>query len=139
MLSAIVTGIEALRWSGWTTQITYRPQIAFGEDVPYFEHNDFYAEPRSQAWFSAVRPHILSQHNLELQLGKYCFYVQVLSPSWALADMLHRYGWGHGFGLWPDDIEWDQVTFEDEITWKAAARVFSLPTSRLLSMREKSR
>ncbi|MCL8385788.1 hypothetical protein [Xanthobacter aminoxidans] len=38
--------------------------------------------------------------------------MRVLRPAWALADMLQSEGWGK-CGLWPDDVEWDEVTGDE--------------------------
>ena len=48
-----------------------------------------------------------------------------LRPAWALADMLLTQGWGQ-CGLWPDDVEWDEIGEQDEADWLAACNALGL-------------
>lgn len=122
---AVVIGIEALRREGWTTQIPYRLDIAVECESAEFQDERFVIQLRTAAWFNAISPYLKGDRTLGIPW---------LSPAWALADMLHEHGWGN-FGLWPDDIEWGEITPADEAAWKEAYELFTLPTPDLLSMR----
>ncbi|MHB1566933.1 MAG: hypothetical protein ACYCXG_09505 [Acidiferrobacter sp.] len=99
MPTAVITGIEALRAAGWTTQIPQCPTVAVLRGSRIFQMEGFLIEPRSDSWFARIRPG-LSSPGLE--------YPAQLAPEWALADLLQRQGWGV-CGLFPDDIEWEDV------------------------------
>jgi hypothetical protein len=57
----------------------------------------------------------------------------VLHPAWALADLLSQTDWGT-FGLWPDDIDWLDLTPEDEAQWQKACQALALPAIGLLDL-----
>lgn len=125
MPSAVIIGVEAARRAGWTTQIPVRYEVAIELDAHLQPNDMFVFQPRSAAWFKAVHEHLN---------GDRAFGLPWLSPAWALADMLRQDGWGN-CGLWPDDIEWEEVTPSDEAAWRAAANFFQLPNVDLLSMK----
>lgn len=129
MPSAVITGVEALRQAGWTTQVQHRPSVFVKSQHPVFTVHSYEVKERGQEWFDASRPglHIENPGTLP-----------TLKPAWALADMLHDQGWGD-CGLWPDDIEWEQVTKRDERDWIAACRAFGLPSSHLRGLAQDSR
>ncbi|HEY3431944.1 MAG TPA: hypothetical protein VGK09_05290 [Rhodocyclaceae bacterium] len=129
MPSSIIIGIEALRREAWTTQIPYLLDVAIESKVAPFHDDQFVIKLRSSAWFDAVTPYLK---------GDRAFGIPWLSPAWALADMLNENGWG-SCGLWPDDIEWDEIAPTDEAEWRIAANFFRLPNHELLSIREESR
>lgn len=117
MPSATTIGIEALRLAGWTTQVLYRPVVAVNAKQSRYSVKPFEIAARSPKWFELVSPGIQGDRALGLP---------TLRPAWALADLLRTEGWGK-CGLWPDDIEWDQVSKRDEADWKAACAAFGLP------------
>lgn len=117
MPSATTIGIEALRLAGWTTQVLHRPVVAVNAKQSVFSVEPFEIAVRSPTWFKSVSPGIQGDRALGLP---------TLRPAWALADLLHTQGWGK-CGLWPDDIEWDQVSESDEADWKAACAALRLP------------
>lgn len=99
MPTAVITGLEALRMAGWTTQIVQRPSVAVMRGSRLFRVNGFTVEPRSESWFARVRPGLLMPSP---------DYPRVLAPEWALADLLQKQGWGV-CGLFPDDVEWGDL------------------------------
>lgn len=117
MPTAILVGIEALRMAGWTTQVTYRPTVAVNARQRVFSIDPFDVAPRNPKWFESARAGIQ---------GDRAFVLPTLRPAWALADLLCTQGWGK-CGLWPDDIEWDQVNPSDEADWEAACAALGLP------------
>lgn len=117
MPSAVIIGIEALRQARWTTQIPTRPAIAVNSQHSVFMTDYFEIKPRDPQWFDLVLKGITRRHKEGLR---------VLSPAWALADLLRESPWGT-FGIDPDDIEWDGVSKRDEKQWKAACKAFGLP------------
>lgn len=117
MPSAVGIGVDALRKAGWTTQIQRRPTLAVNKRDSVFSTEPFEIVGRSPEWFDLVRPGIEGYRYSGLPL---------LRSAWALADMLHTEGWGH-CGLWPDDIEWDQITAKDEADWQEACTALGLP------------
>jgi hypothetical protein len=123
MPSAVVVGIEALRRAGWTTQIPTRPTVAVASDQPVYSTHPFQISARPAAWFAATRPGIACDLPREA--------ASVLAPAWALADLLRQSEWG-SFGLWPDDIEWDQVTAKDHATWSQATAAFGMPATPII-------
>lgn len=129
MPSAVIVGIEALRRARWTTQVPQRPNIAVDVTQSVFSTERFEISPRDHAWFAATRAGILNDRNGTLPQ---------LAPAWALADLLRESEWG-SCGLWPDDIEWSEVTPVDEAQWRGACEVFKMPDSELHEMMESSR
>jgi hypothetical protein len=116
---SVTIGIEALRLAGWTTQVTYRPTVAVISKPDTFNTDPFEIVERDLKWFNAVGVAIEGDRALGMP---------TLRPAWALADMLHTEGWGIGkSGLWPDDIEWDQIEEVDELDWQAACAAIGLP------------
>ena len=99
MPSAITIGIEALRRAGWTTQVLYRPTVAVNARHRVYSTHPFEIVTRPPEWFESVGRSIQGDRALGLP---------ALHPAWALADMLRTKGWGR-CGLWPDDIEWDEI------------------------------
>jgi hypothetical protein len=116
MPSATTIGIEALRQAGWTTQVPHRPTVAVNARQSVFHVAPFDIAPRSPQWFESVRAGIQGDRALGLP---------ALRPAWALADLLRTQGWG-ACGLWPDDIEWDQISDSDEADWEAACAALGL-------------
>lgn len=129
MPSAVIIGVEALRRAGWTTQVPSRPEVAVDATGPMFSTERFDIKPRVPSWFEAVRDGLTGDR----MMGP-----QALSPAWALADLLREHEWG-SFGLWPDDIEWDDISAADEESWRKANTVFGRGVSNLQDMREDSR
>lgn len=117
MPSAITIGIEALRLAGWTTQVPHRPAVAVNAKQGVFSIEPFEIAARDPKWFESVSTAIQGDRALGLP---------TLRPAWALADLLRTQGWGK-CGLWPDDIEWDQVSESDEADWQAACAALGLP------------
>lgn len=113
MPSAVIFGVESLRQSGWTTQIPARPTVAVKAEHSVFTVEPYEIVPRSDKWFRTIEKGV---HRERVS-------VRVLRPAWALADMLQGEGWGK-CGLWPDDIEWDEITEADEADWRQACRAF---------------
>ncbi|THF67263.1 hypothetical protein E6C76_02480 [Pseudothauera nasutitermitis] len=116
MPSAVAIGIEALRQAGWTTQVPHRPSVAVNARQSVFNVAPFEIVARDPKWFEAARSGIQGDRALGLP---------VLRPSWALADMLRTHGWGK-CGLWPDDIDWDEIGEQDEADWQAACTAFGM-------------
>jgi hypothetical protein len=129
MPSAVVVGIDALRQAMWTTQEPNRPVVAVNSQHSMFTTEYFEIQPRDPKWFELVLNGI-TKNDKE---GP-----RVLSPAWALADLLRESEWGT-FGLDPDDIEWDEVSRRDEKQWEAACKAFGLPKTKLMSFVEYSR
>lgn len=128
MPSAVLIGIEALRMAGWTTQIP-RPAVAVKAWQSVYKTARFEINPRDQEWFDAVRQGMIANRSGGLPQ---------LAPAWALADLLRENEWGI-CGLWPDDIEWSEVTEQDEEQWKAACHALGLPEASLLSLAQSPR
>lgn len=129
MPSAVIVGVEALRRAGWTTQVPSRPEVAVDATGPVFSTERFVIKSRSPSWFETVHDGLVGDR----RLGP-----PVLSPAWALADLLRDHEWGD-FGLWPDDIEWDEISEVDEAAWGRAATTFRWGGTDLRGMRENSR
>ena len=86
-------------------------------------------EARDLAWFATVAPGVRRDGVPTV--------APTLAPSWALADMLKREGWGT-CGLWPDDLDLD-VSPQDEADWQNACLAFGMPKTRLIDQAELSR
>lgn len=125
MPSAVLIGIEALRRVGWTTQIPQCASVAVDTTQSVFSIERYEILPRSPEWFAITRQGVTSDAGGLPQLR----------PAWALADLLCSAKWGD-CGLWPDDIEWSEMTAADEGAWKAACRAFGLPELSLQAMAE---
>lgn len=121
MPSAVVTGIEALRQAGWTTQVPHRPTVAVHAKQSVFNIDPYEIVKRDAKWFEETRGGIV---------GDRADGLPVLRPAWALADMRTEQDWGD-CGLWPDDIEWSEITAQDEQDWQTACRIFDLPRTKL--------
>lgn len=115
MPSATLVGIEALRRSGWTTQIQQRPTIAVLDTGPVFTVEPYLVSPRSPRWFTASRSGIRDG---------------CLTSAYALADLLHREGWG-ACGLQPDDIDWDLFTPVQARRFRRACTAYGVDPERL--------
>lgn len=115
MPSAVLVGIEALRRSGWTTQLVQRPTVAVKSGYPMFKTDHFDLMTRDPHWFDQVAP------GTEGSAGE---GLRTLRPAWALVDLLHDTGWEHS-GLSPDDIEWSQAAGAER-DWRAARKAFGL-------------
>ncbi len=118
MPSAVIVGIEALRRSGWTTQVPSRPDVFIEAGGPRYSVDRFTIRSRPVRWFEDTRSGI--------QDG-------CLHPAWALADMLATDGWGD-CGLQPDDICWGQVTERDKRQLAAACKVYGLNPSDMAAV-----
>lgn len=129
MPSAVAIGIEALRQVGWTTQVPHCPTVAVNAKQGVFSIEHFQVVLRDTKWFDVAKKGIQGDRNLGLP---------TLRPAWALADLLRAEGWGK-CGLWPDDIEWDQIEGADEAEWRAACEAFDLPYSPLYEHTSTSR
>jgi hypothetical protein len=116
MPSAVVIGVEALRQAGWTTQVPHRPTVAVDARHSIYSTEFFEVEPHGAQWFESVRSGVQGERRLGLP---------TLRPAWALAEMLRTQGWGR-CGLWPDDIDWDQVKKADEVDWQSARKALTL-------------
>ena len=116
MPSAVVIGLEALRRAGWITQIPHVPTIAVDASQPVFATPHFEVSRRSPAWFVSARPGRTQPEST----------LPVLSPAWALADMLSEQGWDD-CGVGQDDIDWDVITGADEVQWREASEALELP------------
>lgn len=127
MPSAVIIGIEALRQAGWTTQVPNSPSVAVNTQGSVFKIDRYETIPKNKDWFATVQTGI----NAET-------VVPMLSPAWALADLLHDSDWGD-YGLWPDDIEWSEVTDQDEDDWEKACKALGLQADELMSLAESSR
>lgn len=110
MPSAVMLGVEILRRAGWTTQIPYRPEVAVNSAEPTYQVDHFDVKPRPPGWFKLLAPGMLRPDPKG---------VAMLSPGWALAEMIRSEGWG-ACGLTPDDVYWDEVTEQDCAEWAAA-------------------
>ncbi len=130
MPSGVLVGIESLHRAGWTTQIPSMPVVAVDASQRVFTTDMFEIEPRDDLWFERTKQGI--------KKGVYRESLSVLSPAWALADMLRVRGWG-SCGLQPDDIEWDAVTAKDERDWTQACKTLGIATGDLLSLAQSSR
>lgn len=127
--SATLIGVEALRRAGWTTQIQRSPAVAVSPKDTLFKIDRFDLQPRPASWFAKVSKGIVRDGGT----------LPRLAPAWALADMLRESAWGR-CGLFPDDIEWSEVTQQDEDQWREASIRFGLPRRvRLLDLAEESR
>lgn len=115
--SALVVGLEALRRSGWITQIPALPTVAVDEGESSFTVDHFDIQRQPEAWMRAVRAGINSPASGTLPS---------LRPAWALLDLVASQGWGL-CGLQPDDVDWDSLNAQDEADWAAAARAWRLP------------
>ena len=127
MPSAVVTGVEELRQEGWTTQVPHRPTVAVNVKQRVFSVDCFEVSARNPRWFDITRPGINGDGSLP-----------TLRPAWALADLLREQGWGE-CGLWPDDIEWTEITEQDEQDWRLACQALGLPSTELLDSAEDPR
>ena len=127
MPSAVVIGIEALRQAGWTTQIPRAPTVAVDDTQPVYTTAHFDINRRDPAWFAATRA------GLQPAAGA----LPVLAPAWALADMLAADGWA-GCGLDTDDIDWSEITEQDQAQWEHACAALGLPTVNLLSLADQA-
>lgn len=121
MPSAVTIGVEALRQAGWTTQVPQRPTVSVNAKQSVFSVEAFEITPRDPRWFDAASNGIEGDRALGLP---------VLRPAWALADMLRTHGWGK-CGLWPDDLDLDEIGDQDEVDWQAACTAFDLPYAPL--------
>ena len=121
MPTAVVVGIEALRQAGWTTQVPQRPVVAVNAKQSVFSIDPYEIVQRDAKWFERASAGIIGD-----RVGA----LPVLKPAWALADMLRAQDWGD-CGLWQDDMEWSQMSEQDEQDWQTACRVFDLPQSKL--------
>lgn len=129
MPTAVIVGLEALRQGGWSTQVPHRPNVAVSRDQSVFTVNPFEVESRAPAWFQTAAAGIAKRSASALP---------ILKPAWALADLLRQYAWGD-FGLWPDDIEWSEISSQDETDWSKACRAFGLEEVPLLDLQVDSR
>jgi hypothetical protein len=122
MPSAVVTGIEALRRAGWTTQVPFLPTVVVNAKQPIFKTTHFAVALREPQWFEITRPGLGPDNPEQLP---------VLRPAWALADLLREHGWG-ACGLTPDDIDGSVITAGDERDWRGASKAFGLAGMSLL-------
>lgn len=123
--SAVVVGIECLRRAGWTTQVPARPQVAINPALGgAFSNTRFELEVRDKAWFESVRS-ARCVIKPESASDRSQASAPALRPACALADMLHRQGWG-ACGLQPDDVDWNVVTDLDRAQWARAVSAFGL-------------
>lgn len=123
MPSAVVTGVEALRRAGWTTQVPARPSVAVDAAQPVYKTPHFDVSPRSADWFARIRAGCAHEAGA----------LPVLKPAWALADQLRGADWGE-HGLWPDDIEWSALTPTDSEEWQAARAALGMLPEDLFSL-----
>lgn len=129
MPSAVIIGVEALRRAGWTTQVPQTPTAAVRADHAVYSTKRFEIHARPVSWFEATRSGINREGRGALP---------VLAPAWALADLLGAGEWG-SFGLWPDDIEWSEITAQDEADWQLATVALGVAPVTLASLSERSR
>lgn len=123
MPSAVVTGVEALRRAGWTTQVPARPSVTVNAAQPVYKSALFDISVRPADWFSRTRPGHLGAAG----------HLPVLAPGWALADLLHGAAWGE-HGLWPDDIEWSVIGQAGVAQWQIARAALGMPPEDLFSL-----
>jgi hypothetical protein len=116
MPSAVLVGVEILRRAGWTTQIPYLAEAAVSSAEPTYRIEHFDVKPRPPGWFKMLGPGMRRPNPRG---------VAMLSPSWALAEMIRTEGWGV-CGLAPDDIYWDVVTDQDRADWELACSTLGL-------------
>ena len=128
MPSAVVTGVEALRRAGWTTQVPARPSVAVNTAQPVYKTPHFDVSPRPAAWFTRIRAGCVKEAGT----------LPLLKPAWALADLLHGANWGD-HGVWPDDIDWSVPTPQDGEEWQAARAALGMPPEDLFSLNLQSR
>jgi len=129
MPTAVIVGLEALRQAGWSTQVPHRPSVAVSKAQSVFTVNPYTVEPRAPGWFQTVADGTVTK-----PVGG----LPILKPAWALADLLRQHAWGD-FGLWPDDIEWSEVSTPDKNDWSKACRAFGLEHGPLLDLQVESR
>lgn len=115
MPSAVIAGIEALRRSGWTTQMPSQPEVYVQAGQPRYSVGRFNVKPKPADWFEASRSGIRDQ---------------CLQPAWALADLLKSAGWRDA-GLQPDDLEWGRVRKRDQTQFAVACRAYGLSPAAL--------
>jgi hypothetical protein len=115
MPSAVVVGVEALRRSGWTTQMASQPEVFVQAGEPLYAVKHFTLAPKLARWFEDSKPGIRD----------HC-----LRPAWALANMLKNAGWNDS-ELQPDDIDWGQVRARDQAQFAAACRAYGLNPTEL--------
>lgn len=94
--NAVVLGPSVLHDAGWTTQIPHGLMVGVLEARSYPAMNDVHLHKRPQAWFDR-----LPKSGGELGIGRHG--LPVMSPEWALADMLVHADARHA--LKPDDVE----------------------------------
>lgn len=123
MPSAVVTGVEALRRAGWTTQVPARPGVAVDAAQPVYKTPHFDVSPRPAAWFPRIRAGCTKEAGT----------LPLLKPAWALAGLLHGANWGD-HGVWPDDIDWSVPTPQDGEEWQAACAALGMPPQDLFSL-----
>lgn len=123
MPSSLAIGVEALRQAGWTTQILTRPTVAVMRNQRIFKVDRFDIRPQPERWFRAIRRPGAVLKDSQSGLPR-------LAPAWALADLLRKERWG-AFGLWPDDIDWDEVTAADRVAWSDAVVAFGFDAAKL--------
>lgn len=115
MPSAVIVGVEALRRAGWTTQVARRVEVAVAPGQPRYHIGHFEVTRRSADWFARTRAFLRGRDGT----------LPVLHPAFALADLLRRHGWGAG-GVFPDDIEWDDIAPAEAGDWARAARAMGV-------------
>jgi len=120
MPTAVIIGVEALRFAGWTTQIMARPEIAVNKRYPVYRISPYEVVPMSQRQVRAV---IEPGTDRSVKGG-----LPVLDPAWALAEMLFRQAW-NSCGLQVDDLEpWFETPEEQKkaiASWKLACQSIS--------------
>jgi hypothetical protein len=129
MPSAVVIGVEALRRAGWTTQIPTLPTVAVSTKQKVFKVTPFDVHRRSPEWFENTKKGLQTYAEVCLPM---------MRPAWALADLLKEQGWGK-CGLHADDIDWSEITEQDECDWQAACSSLGLPMTALHSLAVASR
>lgn len=116
MPSAVLVGVDILRRAGWTTQIPFLAEVAVSSAEPTYQVEHFDVKARPPGWFKLFAPGTVRPNPRGPAM---------LSPSWALAEMIRSEGWG-ACGLAPDDIYWDEVTDQDRAEWDAACQALGL-------------
>lgn len=122
--SAVIVGVEALRFGGWTPQIAWEWDIVFDADdhVVIPARIRIRRTSRPARWFADVSPGIIPPD----MTGD----MRRLRPAWALADLLAHERCpdrpGLFAGLNPDDIQPIGLTSADRADWRAACAVFGL-------------